>query len=99
MGLRPAPAFFCRRRTLSNSSGGAAEGVRRKIASAYDLPETEEEVTRRTFMANATLAIGGVVGLVLAVPILGSLVPEGSTSAGSWAPLSSTEMDALAKAT
>ncbi len=84
---------------MSNSSGDAAEGVQRKVLSAYDVPQTEEEISRRTFMANATLTIGGVVGLVLAVPILGSLVPEGSSTAGSWAPLSSTEMDALQKAT
>jgi hypothetical protein len=57
---------------LSEPNAGASE---RKILSAYDMPQTEEEVTRRTFMANATLAIGGVVGLTLAVPIVGSLLP------------------------
>lgn len=62
-------------------------------------PETDEEVSRRTFMANATLTIGGIVGLVLAVPIVGSLLPPESSSGGSWAPLSADEFAALQKAT
>ncbi len=36
-------------------------------------------------MANATLTIGGIVGVVLAVPIVGSLLPPKNASAGSWA--------------
>ncbi len=50
-------------------------------------------------MANATLTIGGVVGLALAVPIVGSLLPPKSQVAGSWSPLSPQELDALQKAT
>ena len=84
---------------MSESNADASEGVGRKVLSAYDVPQTEEEVTRRKFMANATIAIGGVVGLVLAVPIVGSLLPPKNSSAGSWAPLSATELDALQKAT
>ncbi len=42
---------------------------------AYDEPETPDEISRRTFMANAMVTIGGVVGLVLAIPIVGSLLP------------------------
>jgi menaquinol-cytochrome c reductase iron-sulfur subunit len=84
---------------LSNSSGDASETVGRKIVSAYDLPETEDEVTRRKFMANATLTIGGIIGVVLAVPIVGSLLPPANASAGSWAPLTGEELDALQKAT
>ena len=83
---------------MSNSSGDAVDGVRHKL-SAYDLPQTEDEVTRRTFMAKATMAIGGIVGVVLAIPIVGSLIPETKTSEGSWAPLSAAELDALQKAT
>jgi len=81
---------------LSEPNAGASE---RKILSAYDMPQTEEEVTRRTFMANATLAIGGVVGLTLAVPIVGSLLPVESNQKGSWSPLSAQELDDLQKAT
>jgi hypothetical protein len=33
------------------------------------------EESRRKFLANATLAIGGVVDLVIAVPAVVSLVP------------------------
>lgn len=50
-------------------------------------------------MANATVAIGGIVGLVLAVPIVGSLMPPKSDATGSWAPLSAQEFDLLQKAT
>jgi quinol---cytochrome c reductase iron-sulfur subunit, bacillus type len=57
------------------------------------------EVSRRTFMAGATLTIGGIVGLVLAIPIVGSLLPPKNASEGSWAPLSSEELGALQKAT
>ena len=50
-------------------------------------------------MANATLTIGGIVGVVLAIPIVGSLLPPKSSSAGSWSPLSPQEFDLLQKAT
>ena len=45
-------------------------------AQAYKDPGTPEEQTRRTFLANATLAVGGVIGLVLTIPLVGSLIPE-----------------------
>ena len=67
--------------------------------SAYDVPQTEDEITRRKFMANATLTIGGLVTFALAVPIVGSLLPPKSNSAGSWSPLTPQELDALQKAT
>jgi menaquinol-cytochrome c reductase iron-sulfur subunit len=75
---------------VSDSNAGAAPDV-----SA----ESADEVSRRTFMANATLAIGGIVGLTLAIPIVGSLLPPQNASAGTWAPLSPEELDALQKAT
>jgi menaquinol-cytochrome c reductase iron-sulfur subunit len=84
---------------LSDLNAGASHSAGRKIVSAYDVPQTEEEITRRKFMANATLAIGGIVGLTLAVPIVGSLLPPKSESAGSWSPLSPQELDALKGAT
>jgi menaquinol-cytochrome c reductase iron-sulfur subunit len=67
--------------------------------SAHEAPESSEELSRRTFMANATIAIGGIVGVVLAVPIIGSLLPPQNAATGSWAPLSAQELDALQKAT
>jgi Rieske Fe-S protein len=82
-----------------HAAAEASEGAGRKIFSAYDDPGTAEEITRRTFMANATLAVGGIVGLVLAVPIVGSLIPQGSGSKGSWAPLSADEFKTLQNAT
>ncbi|HEX3670090.1 MAG TPA: ubiquinol-cytochrome c reductase iron-sulfur subunit [Candidatus Cybelea sp.] len=84
---------------MSDSHGDASQSAARKITSAYDLPQTEDEITRRTFMANATLAIGGIVGLTLAIPIVGSLLPPKSSSSGSWSPLDAQELDALQKAT
>ncbi|HTU82762.1 MAG TPA: ubiquinol-cytochrome c reductase iron-sulfur subunit [Candidatus Acidoferrales bacterium] len=68
--------------------------------TAHDDPgETPEEVTRRTFMANATMTIGGIIGVVLAVPIVGSLIPSGSQSKGSWSPLTADELKSLETAT
>jgi menaquinol-cytochrome c reductase iron-sulfur subunit len=84
---------------LSDSNADASEGVQRKILSAYDAEQAAEEVSRRTFMANATLAIGGIVGLTLAVPIVGSLIPAENSQKGSWSPLSAQEVDELQKAT
>jgi len=69
------------------------------IFSAYDDPGTGEEISRRTFMANATLAIGGLVGLGLAIPIVGSLIPQGGSSTGSWSPLTAEELTSLQSAT
>jgi len=83
-----------------NTAGAtASEGAQRKIFSAYDDPGTPEEMSRRSFMAGATLAIGGIVTLVLAVPIVGSLIPESGGSKGTWAPLSADEFKSLQEAT
>jgi Rieske Fe-S protein len=61
-------------------------------AQAYKDPGTPEEQSRRTFLANATLAVGGVIGLVLTVPLVVSLVPESlispdKSAGGTWADL------------
>jgi len=61
-------------------------------AQAYKDPGTPEEQSRRTFLANATLAVGGVIGLVLTIPLLTSLIPESlispdKSAGGSWADL------------
>lgn len=55
--------------------------------SAYDDPGTPEEITRRTFMANATLTLGGIIGLGLAIPIVGSLLPKTGAGGGTWTAL------------
>ncbi len=84
---------------MSKQATGASEGAQRKIFSAYDDPGTAEEITRRGFMANATLTIGGIIGLGLAIPIVGSLLPESGSSKGAWAPLTADEFKSLQAAT
>jgi Rieske Fe-S protein len=78
---------------------GAVAAAQRKFRSAYDDPGTPEEISRRSFMANATLAVGAIVGVALAIPIVGSLVPENSGSKGNWAALAKDEFDTLNSAT
>jgi Rieske Fe-S protein len=83
----------------NHGAADASEGVQRKILSAYDEAQTSEEVSRRTFMANATVTISGIIGVVLAIPIVGSLLPGGTEGKGIWSPLNKTEVDSLAQAT
>lgn len=72
-------------------------------AQAYQDPGTPEEQSRRAFMANVTLAIGGVIGLVVAVPVLTSLVPDTlirpDKGKGTWTPLSADEFKKLEAST
>lgn len=84
---------------MSDSNADASDGAQHNLLSAADAPESDYEVSRRKFMANATITIGGIVGVVLAIPIVGSLLPPKNASAGSWSPLSSQELAALQKAT
>lgn len=71
----------------SKANAAGTESGERRIVSAYDEPGTPEEITRRTFMANATLAIGGIIGLGLAIPIVGSLIPDVGSGGAAWSPL------------
>jgi Rieske Fe-S protein len=68
-------------------------------AQAYRDPGTPEEQSRRTFLANATIGIGGIIGLVIAVPVVTSLIPESllkpDLGKGTWTPLSDAEFKAL----
>jgi menaquinol-cytochrome c reductase iron-sulfur subunit len=48
---------------------------------------TETDIPRRKFIATATIAIGGVIGLALTIPIAGSLVPEVGAGGTNWTPL------------
>ena len=50
-------------------------------------------------MANATLTIGGLIGLGLAIPIVGSLIPSGGGAKGHWSPLTADELKSLQAAT
>jgi Rieske Fe-S protein len=72
-------------------------------AQSYKDPGTPEEQSRRKFLANATLAIGGVIGLVVAVPTAASLIPESllkpEKGGGVWTPLSAADMKALEAST
>jgi Rieske Fe-S protein len=68
-------------------------------AEAYEDPGTPEEQTRRTFMANAVIALGGVIGLSLAVPLVWSLVPSEEATTDVWSGLTPDQADALKKAT
>lgn len=50
-------------------------------------------------MANATLTIGGLIGLGLAIPIVGSLIPSGGGAKGHWSALTADELKSLQAAT
>jgi menaquinol-cytochrome c reductase iron-sulfur subunit len=71
----------------SHAHAPGGQGAPRITGSYEPEPETPEEISRRKFMANATLAIGGLITLGLAIPIVGSLIPEVASSGESWTPL------------
>ena len=68
-------------------------------AEAYKDPGTPQEQIRRTFMAQATIALGGVIGISLAIPLVTSLVPASDASNEAWSALTPDEVDMLKKAT
>ena len=68
-------------------------------AEAYNDPGTPEEQTRRTFMAQAVIFIGGVIGLGLAVPLIESLIPSNEAAADQWTVMTPDEVQQLNKAT
>jgi Rieske Fe-S protein len=85
---------------LSDHVAGGSESAQRKIYSAYDEPGTPEEISRRQFMANATITISGIIGVGLAIPIVGSLLTaSGSATTGTWDPLAADEWKSLQDAT
>jgi menaquinol-cytochrome c reductase iron-sulfur subunit len=83
----------------SHAQATSGEGGHPRILSAYDDPGTHEEVTRRTFMANATIAIGGLIGLGLAIPIVGALIPDVGGGGATWTPLDEAGWKELQAAT
>jgi Rieske Fe-S protein len=68
-------------------------------AEAYKDDGTPAEQTRRTFMVQATMALGGVIGLGIAIPVVTSLIPSAEASAENWSPLTADEMAKLKTAT
>jgi menaquinol-cytochrome c reductase iron-sulfur subunit len=68
-------------------------------AEAYKDPGTPEEQSRRTFMVNAVLALGGVISLGLVIPLVDSLIPAADAVGNAWSPLTPDEWTALQKAT
>ncbi|HXW77217.1 MAG TPA: hypothetical protein VEJ20_07400, partial [Candidatus Eremiobacteraceae bacterium] len=68
---------------------------------ANDRPDAPEEMSRRSFLAGATVFMGSVVGLAVAVPTVGSLVPTKEVVYGhpGWWPLDAGEMQQLQAST
>jgi len=83
----------------SHAQAPSPEGGHPRILSAYDEPGTHLDVTRRTFMANFTIAVSGVIGLALAIPIVGSLVPDVGSGGATWTPLDEAGWKELQSAT
>ena len=70
-----------------------------RVDSAYEDLEPPEEISRRTFMANAVITMSGLIGLGLAIPIVGSLLPSAGSETGTWSPLTKDEFTELQTAT
>ncbi|HYZ17252.1 MAG TPA: ubiquinol-cytochrome c reductase iron-sulfur subunit [Candidatus Acidoferrum sp.] len=68
-------------------------------AEAYKDPGTPEEQSRRTFMANAVYALGGVIGLGIAIPVITSLLPPSDATSDAWSGLTPEQAAAFKKAT
>ena len=68
-------------------------------AEAYNDPGTPQEQSRRTFMAQATMALGGVIGISLAIPLVTSLIPASDASNAEWSGLTADDVATLKKAT
>jgi len=83
-----------------NRSGGDANlSSHTHVHGAYEEPETPEVISRRQWMANATIAISGVIGLTLAIPIVGSLVPDVGSGGATFTPLDDNGWKQLQTAT
>jgi menaquinol-cytochrome c reductase iron-sulfur subunit len=68
-------------------------------AEAYKDEGTPAEQSRRTFMVNAVMALGGVISLGLVIPLVTSLVPSADATGNAWSPLTPDEWTGLQKAT
>lgn len=83
----------------SHAHASSPEGGQPRILSAYDEAGTPEEISRRKFMANATITIGGLIGLGLAIPIVGSLIPDVGAGGATWTALDENGWKQLQTAT
>lgn len=72
-------------------------------SKADELPQTPEEISRRQFMVGATVVMGSLVGLGVAIPVITSTVPTKEVIFGapspSWWPLDSGDMAQLQAST
>jgi menaquinol-cytochrome c reductase iron-sulfur subunit len=68
-------------------------------AEAYKDEGTPQEQSRRTFMVQATLALGGLIGLGIAIPVVSSLIPSSDSLGSTGSPLTGDELAQLKKAT
>ena len=68
-------------------------------AEAYKDPGTPGEQTRRIFMAQTVIALGGVIGVSLAIPLIESLIPAGGATTDVWSGLTPEAAANLQKAT
>jgi menaquinol-cytochrome c reductase iron-sulfur subunit len=68
-------------------------------AEAYKDPGTPEEQSRRTFMANTVIALSGLIGITVAVPLVTSLLPATQTGTDQWSGLTPDQAKAFDKAT
>jgi menaquinol-cytochrome c reductase iron-sulfur subunit len=66
---------------------------------AYKDEGSPAEQTRRTFMVQATIALGGVIGLGIAIPVVTSLIPAADALQAAWSPLTPDELAKLKTAT
>lgn len=83
----------------SHAQAPSPEGGHPRSASAYDDPGTPLDISRRTFMANFTIVAGGVIGLALTIPIVGSLLPDVGAGGATWTPLDEAGWKELQAAT
>ncbi len=83
----------------SHAHASPGEGAHSRITGGYDDAGSPEEISRRKFMANATITIGGLIGLGLAIPIVGSLIPDVGAGGATWTPLDEAGWKELQAAT
>ncbi len=50
-------------------------------------------------MVGAVVTVSGIIGLGLAIPIIGGLIPQGTAKTGTWSPLTKAEFGDLETAT
>ena len=68
-------------------------------AEAYLDPGTPEEQSRRAFMANATIVLSGVIGLIIGIPLLDYSIPGkkiNELSGEAWSPVDEADWQKLA---